>query len=325
MVIKVQNDLVSNEYAESRKLAGNGEDGSNVKVKNGSVFTGNLNQNVDPVMARKEHMQRRAMRMWSDAVSAEQRLDKEMEERRKYIEKLQGDMDDLHGRIKFLSGEQEALKEKYGITGEESQQKDLELLIKKKSSNPAMREEFSDEELTRLKELEGHPLNEYLERHYELERAKGEFRKQLNELRKECLSEDHIIAGMKRERLKSHALLDAQKEKDEMMIAASEEAANMLMEEVKDKIDEEQEELEEKAEEKAEKEEAEEERLEAIREEKKEPEEDDNDEVLDVMLSEDVAQMDSVKEEIKQEVKKMMNEMKLVVEDLKGAAVDEQL
>lgn len=321
----MQNGLVSNEFAESRKLARNGEGGSNGKVQNGSVFTGNWNQNADPVMARKELMQRKAMRMWSDAVTAEQRLDKDVEERRKRIEKLKGDIDYLHEQINFLSDQQEALKETYGITGEESQQKDIELLMKKRSSNPIMQDEFSEEELTRLKELEGHPLNEYLDRHFELESAKGEFKKQMDEIRDECLAEDNAITRIKQERLKSHALLDAQEEKDEMMIAASEEAANMLIEEVKDKIDEEQEELEEKAEEKAEKEEAEEERLEAIREEKKETEEDDDDEMTEMLLSEDVAQMDSTKEEIKQEVKKMMHELKLVVEDLKGAAVDEQL
>ena len=84
--------------------------------------------------------------------------------------------------------------------------------------------------------------------------------------------------------------------------------------------------VEEKAEEKAEKEEAEEERLEAIREEKRTDEcEEDSDELFDALQSEGVNTPEGSKEEIKQEVEKMMNEMKLLVEDLKGAAVDEQL
>ena len=44
-----------------------------------------------------------------------------------------------------------------------------------------------------------------------------------------------------------------------------------------------------------------------------------------MLRSEGGIQPDSTKEEIKHEVKKMLNEMNLLVEEIKGAAVDEQL
>lgn len=330
MIVNFQSGAASNEFAESRKSARNGEEGKNGKVQNGSVYLGNLNQKWDPVSARKEQIQNRAMQLWKDATSAEQKMDLDLEQRAAYIEKLHKDIDAANEQIKFYSGEQDALKEQYSIDEESQEQQDLKLLLKqreaqKPSNQPGMIE-FSEEELERLKELEEQPLTEYQSRYLELEDAKGIYQGQINECNKACLKESKIITGIKLERLKSHALADAQETKDEMMIAASKEAAGMLMDEVKDKLDKEQEELEEKAEEKAEKEEAEEERLEAIREEKRTDEcEDDSNELFDALQSEGVNMPEGSKEEIKQEVEKMMNEMKLLVEDLKGAAVDEQL
>lgn len=330
MNVNFQSGIASNEFAESRKLDRNGEAGKNGKMQNGSVFLGNLNQTWDPVLARKEQIQNRAMQLWKDAVSAEQKIDLDLEERAAHIEKLHEDIDAANEQVKYFSGEQDALKEKYSIDEDSQEQQDLELLLKqrkaRKPSNQPNMIEFSEEELERLKELEGQPLTEYQSRYLELEDAKGIYQDEINACNKECLKESKIITGIKLERLKSHALADAQEKKDEMMIAASEEAASMLMDEVKDKLDKDLEELEEKVEEKAEKEEAEEERLEAIREEKKEAEyEDKNDELFDALQSEGAVQLESTKEEVKQEVKKMMSEMKLLVEDLKGAAVDEQL
>ena len=329
MNIKIQNNALSNEFAESRKLAREAGEGKNGKAQNGSVFLGNLNQAWDPVLARKEQVQNRAMQLWKDAVSAEQKIDKDLEERAMHIEKLHKDIEFANEQVKYFSGEQEKLKEKYSIDEDSQEQQDLELLLKqrkaRKPSNQPSMIEFSEEELERLKELEEQPLTEYQSRYLELEDAKGIYQSQITECNKACLEESTIIRGIKQERLKSHAMADAQEKKDEMMIAASEEAANMLMDEVKDKIDKEQEEREEKAEEKAEKEEAEEERLEAIREKKEEECVEDDDELFDVLRSEESVQMESTNEEIKQEVKKMLNEMNLLVEEIKGAAVDEQL
>lgn len=330
MNVKFQTSAVSNEFAESRKLARNAEEGKNGKVHSSSVFLGNLSQKWDPVLARKEQVQNRAMQLWKDAVSAEQKIDTDLKERAAHIEKLHKDIDVANEQVKFFSGEQEALKEKYGIEEDSREQQDLELLLKqreaRKPSNQPSMIEFSEEELERLKELEGQPLTEYQSRYLELEDSKEIYRKEIDECHKTCLEESNIIKGIKQERLKSHGMADAQKKKDEMMMEAGKEAANMLMDEVKDKIDKDREEQAEKAEEKAEKEEKEEERLEAIREEKKEEESaEEGEELFDVLRSEGGIQPDSTKEEIKQEVKKMLNEMNLLVEEIKGAAVDEQL
>lgn len=322
MIIKIQNGEVSNEYAVSRKLAGNEKENKNGKLKNGSVFAGNLNQKSDPVSIRKEQAQKRAMKLWTDAVGAEQKIDLDLDERAAHMEKLRGVMDELQGQINSISDMQEALKEQYGITDDSREQQDVELLIRA-SKDPLFSFQCSEEEGSRLKELKANPLSEYASRYLELEDAKGVYTKQLHENNKEYLAESNMIEGIKQGRLKSHSMVDAQKQKDEMMIAASKEAANMLMDEVKDNIDEKQAEREEKAEEKAKKEQEEQERLEAIREDKEEQDEDEDS--LEIPETAGLLQIDGLKEEVKQEVQKMVNEMNLLVEDLKGAAVDKNL
>ena len=288
MVIKVQNGMFSNECDESGKAQKNSKE-KNEQVRNGSVFGGGLKRQLDPVAAKKEQAQKRAMKIWKDAVGAQQKIDLDLEERAEHMDKLHQTMEELQGQIKSVSEQQEALKEQYGITGE--------------GPKPA----------------------EYVSRYMELEQAKGEYQKQMADANKEYLEESNIIKGIKKERLKSHAMADAQKEKDELMIEASKEAAHGMMNEVKEMIDEKQEEQKEKAEEKAEKKEAEEELREAIREKAEGRKEDEDAPALETVEAEGFIRLDSVKEEVKSEVQKMVNEMNLLVEDLKGAAVDENL
>lgn len=327
MYVKMQNGIGANEFAESRKMAREGEENKNGKVKNGSVFGAEFAQKTDPVSVRKAQAQQKAMKLWTDAVGSQQKIDLEMEERMQRISDLRSQNTELQSSINSITESQNALKEKYGFTEGSQMEKDFELLIKqRKSLKSANGFSFTEEEIERLKEIKeaNDPvLNECMSRYTELEKGKGIFQVQIRENLKDILEESSIVEGMKSGRLKSHAMIDAQKEKDEMMIRASKEAAGMLMNEVKDKIDEEQEEREEKAEEKAEKEKEEEERLEAIKDKVEETKKDEED--LEVVETEQLIQVDSVKTDVKQEVQKMVNDMSLLIEDLKGASVDKTL
>ncbi len=255
-----------------------------------AVFGGNFAQNCNPVEARKEQAKKQAMQLWKDAVSAEQKIDRDLDEREEHVEKLRAVIDEMQGHISRLSDKQEELKELYGV--------------KPDSDMPLPQE--------------------YLERYRELEEAKGVYLETQHKAKKEFLAESEAIDTIKDSRVKSHALVDAQKQKDDAMIKISEDAAQMRLQEVKDKVDEEQEKQEEKAREKAEKEEIAEELREAIREkvhgEKEYEEEEDS---LVIMQTEAFAKLDNIKDEVQQEVEKMANDMKILVEELKGAAVDE--
>ncbi|MDE6607273.1 MAG: hypothetical protein K2K54_05910 [Lachnospiraceae bacterium] len=318
MVIKATG-AASNEYAAARKAEQNGAENKNGKVINGSVFGGNLKQKLDPVSAKKAQAQKKAMKMWSDAAGAQQKIDKDLEQRASNIENLRKEINELNNSISQISDQQEALKEQYGITEADAQ--DLELL---KKANSMDQVHLTEEEKAKAEQLKGQRVGEYYERYAGLESGKDIFIKDMENKQKELLAESKAITAIQNGRLKDHSMIDTQKKKDEMMIAASKDAAFGMMNEVKDKIDERQEELEEKEKEKAEEKKEEEERLEAIRDKSKENK-DDEEEVWDIADTDEILQLGDATKGIKQDVKKMVNEMNLLVEDLKGAAVDKGL
>ncbi len=325
MVINANTGMVSGSFSEAGKTQENEKENGKAQVKNGAVFGGNFKQKFDPVAIKKEQAQKQAMKLWTDAVDAQQDMDNEMEESIKHMEQLRGLMEEANSRINAISDSQAALAEKYGIKEGSQEQADAELLIRQAKNMGFPDADFTDEERARVEELNGNSeLEEYVGRYMELEKGKEVHQKELNQAKKEYLAEGHVIRGLKTIRLKKHTMIDAQKEKDEMMIAASKDAAFGMMNEVKDKIDEEQAEQKEKAEEKAEKEEEKEELREAIRE-KAEGKEENDDTNLETTETEEFVQLDSVKDEITQEVKKMVDEMNLLMEDLKGASVDKVL
>lgn len=323
MVIKVQNGVIAPAADESRSAQKHGR--KEKQVKNGAIFAGGLNEQWSLVARKKEQAQKQAMKIWSDAAGAEQKIDRDLEERAAHMEKLRGLMQELNTQIGAISDKQAELTEEYGISEDAQLAQDVELLMKKEKMGVVLPGQFTEEEQARLKELEGSRAQEYVDRYMELEEGKAFYRKQLDEHQKSYLEESNAIEAIQSSRLKSHTMADAQKQKDEMMIAASKEAAHGMMNEVKEKIDEEQEEQKEKAEEKAEKEEAEEELRKAIREKAEGSRETDEDSVLEASETEGFIRLESTKTDVKQEVQKMVDEMNLLVEDLKGAAVDKTL
>lgn len=318
MVIKATG-AASNEYAASRKAEQNGAENKNGKVVNGVVFGGNLKQKLDPVSAKKAQAQKKAMKMWSDAAGAQQKIDKDLESRASHIEDLRKEINTLNDSITQISAKQEELKEQYGITDADAQ--DLELLKKAGSKTPV---NLTEEEKARAEQLKGQKIGEYYERYSALEDSKGRFTTDMEKKQSELVAESKAITAIQNGRLKDHSMIDAQNKKDEMMVRASKEAAFGMMLEVKDKIDDHQEELEEEEKEKAEEKKEEEERLEAIRD-KNDEKEDDDDEILDIVHTDEILQLGDATDSVKQNVKKMINEMNLLVEDLKGSAVDKQL
>lgn len=143
--------------------------------------------------------------------------------------------------------------------------------------------------------------------------ALKEYQKQYDNIKNEMKAEIAAIKATKLERLKSSPMLEAQKEAEKIMEAASDEIIGMLVEEAKDHIDEEKEEREEKAEEIAEKREEEEERIEKSKEKSEEAE----------MMAEMIRQ--SVSNDTQREIEELLDKLKLIEEDIKGTTVDTQL
>ena len=149
-----------------------------------------------------------------------------------------------------------------------------------------------------------------------------EYSKQAMDTENELTAENAVIRQTKIERLKSNPMGEARDQADAVMDAANDEIMGLLIAEGRDYIDEKQEEEKKKAEAAQEKKQELEEKLEARKEDRKEQEK----------LTENIVEAsqrlsggtDSVAQAQK-EIRDMMNRLKLVEDDVKGATVNQSI
>lgn len=337
----------TNEYARVRqndRMQGQSEH----KMKNGSIFAGNLNQQ-DSLMQRKNLAMKKAMKVVSDAWLGDKKIDQNMEESRQHIKDSQKLMADNNEIIKGYNERKEELRGEYGVEADSQEQKDLELMEKQKYAMRHPNEvRLTKEEEQRLKELEGQPLTEYQQRALEIDTAISVYQAEIDEAKEEISAESAALRAIRVERLKSDPMADAQKEADEIRQSASEEAISSLVGEATDHITEELEKEREEAKEKEEEKEEQEEKLEEereekeikqeqltleqeqkrIEEEKRQSEQKANARGQEELLENAAAYAEGSLQDASQvqtEIKDMLHKMKLLEEDIKGAEVDVEL
>lgn len=161
---------------------------------------------------------------------------------------------------------------------------------------------------------------EYTQMQAELKDAEKACDLRLDENESEAMQENATIRGTRLERLKKSPMVEAQKDAEEIMKAAGEEIIGMVREEGMDRIEEEAEEREEKAAERKEEREEQEARIEKQKEKREEEES-----WLEELQPDQFSSLVNREADVQQEVRDMLDKMKLLAEDIKGAAVDEML
>lgn len=294
------------------------------KNPNGKSIDGSaLQEKFDPVAAKKEEAKKKAMKIVGDAFANELKMDDELSARRERIKALQEEKGYASGAIKEIEDNRAALREAYAIEEDSQEEKDLKLLEKEvRSRFPGSGVQLSKEEMDAIQKIKENGLSEYQQRSLEMLGHEAPYVDIVYEADKEIKLENQIVRETKLERLKSHTMEDAQKQAEEVLEAASKEAIGMLVDEAKEHIDEEAEEREEKAEAEKEKQEEIEARIDAAKEKKKENEE-LTEEILEKVQEVSIGASDV--NAAQQEIKDMMSKMKLIEEDIKGAAVDQSL
>ena len=216
-------------------------------------------------------------------------------------------------------------KEGYGIEDGSQEEQDLALLKKNYDiTTHGSTTLLSDEEKKRLEEMG--ELTEYQKQSMELYAQADHWKTLINDNQDEMALDGKSVRLIKVDRLRSHALIDAQKARDEIMEAASKEAMGLLVEDAKEKIEEKAQEVQEAAEEREEKEEEKEERIEAAKEDREAAEETTEAIKENIKeVTENVVKGDDLVREIDVEIKKILEEEKLLLEDLKGLNVNESV
>lgn len=249
-----------------------------------TVFAGDLNSQGDILQDRieqkKKEARKQALKIVGDAFEGDRSIDEDMENRAQKVKDL------VEGR-KQLREEIAAVDTRMG---------DVEKAFEAGEISPADYEtekaNLREEKMTREGELSD---NENL-----------------------AMQETAIIRGTRQERLKHHAMTDAQEQAEDVLDAARDEIVGMIKEAGKDRVDEETEKREEQAEEIKEEKEEKEKFIEEQKEHRKEQEE-----ILEEMPTEEMISLDRIQSDVKQEVQNILDKMKLIAEDIKGAVVDE--
>lgn len=284
--------------------------------KNRTFYAGNMLKESplrDRIQQRKTQAQERAMKLVEDAWNGDRMFDAEIGRCKEKQEDLWEDIQYVHEDIKWLTGKRDSLAESYGVTPDSQEQRDLDLLMKKQS-------EMTPEEKERYAEIITREPTEYQERWMELDNLIGDFRDVIEDLNFKIVIQDKIIHGIRTEKNKSHKMSDAQAQAEDVVEDAQKEVIGMVTAEAKDHIDEGQEEREDEAEAIKEKKEEQEEVL----EERKERDEELADLMKDMPVKESM-KADDIQAQIRKEIQDIVNKMNLVVEDIKGAQVDEVL
>lgn len=261
----------------------------------GRMF-GAKNAQKDPIAEKRALLHKNAFKIVADTFADEQKLDNALDEIRNRNDDLLKTAADEQKQARQYRDEIDALKEQFGVDedGNGEQAEDYQNAVK--------------------------DIYERAKQHEE------EAQKALDELH----ANTSALKSAAIERLKSHAMGDAAREKDAAMAAANKEIIGDIAKQAKEHIDEEQKEKEEAAKERAEKKEELEERIEKARKRREEFEERLADapshetvEVPDNLdLTNTVADPSLAQEKIQREIEEMLEKMKLLSHDLKGGVVD---
>lgn len=305
---------------------------------NSTFFAAALNGNVDPIGLKKQMAQKKALKVVGDAFAADRKIDKEVADREARIKDMRAENLEARNALKDLDAQRKDIGREYGLGEEGLSEEDWDILEKGKKKPMFM----SDEEKARYQELEEQGLTgEYYDRCKDIDDLQKFYKNTIDENTGMIESYEAANKAVHKARLdlrKGNPMIAAQEEAEAIMEAARKEIIGMLYDEGKDHIDEEMQEKVEQAQEAKEKKEEEEEKLEAIREDKVEIEnqvdaarekarenEKRNEELIEALPAEELLRMTSGTSDFQQELKDIMNRMKLMEEDLKGAAVDATL
>lgn len=236
-----------------------------------SLFAGNMNINNDPVSQKLEEARKKAYKIVSDAFGADKDFEKQLHELKDFAREKRDEKTVAQADRKRAEETIAALKDEYKVDPDSKEQKDLEWLIDYRKRS--LEEGLSDigqmkKDRARAEEIEAN-LTEYqscmLEANEQLDHAVD----RIKTAEESMVGTRQALTDAKTEKNKTHTMVDAQKEADEIMDAAERAVIGMVMNDAKDKLDEKLREEQEKAEEKKEEEE-EQEKIEAEREAKKE-------------------------------------------------------
>ena len=193
-----------NENCNTNRIGDFGEGIRNFKQEAGkSIFAGNLTLTTDGIEQKREQARKKAMRVLEEEFGNEKEIDAMVDEQKEIVAKLKEDMKDSLQALKDTRVAKECYMAEYGLDKEGAKptpEQTLELI--------------------------------------EFAKAESEFERNMILAKEEAKARNMAVEDIMVERLKSHGMVDAQKEADDIMEAASKEILSDIINEAKDQVDE---------------------------------------------------------------------------------------
>lgn len=330
MVIqKTDQTMQAVQNANLQKSAGKrnrrAQDPQNIKknVDGRFLIAGSSKEQIEK---KRKLAQKQAMKLVKDAFSGDQATKQNIEDLKAQKAETVAEYQEKMQQIGNISAEKDKLRETYGIAQDSQEQKDLELLEKYQNNKLGIfSDDFSKEEIDRLKELANEPRTEYQKQVLALNGKKVALQSDADLMQQQIMVLTQNQSDAKVDQLKSQDMLKAGDAAEEIQKAASDEIVGMVIADAKEKLDKELEEKKEEAEKKTEEKEEQDERIEKAKEERKEDREMIEGDLDAEKLQADASlQKQSVtqSEETTQRINQIMKKNHLINEDLKGIEID---
>lgn len=309
--MKIESTQIDNTYA---KMPGNNTRDDNttsltkkIDMTNGVVYAGDLNLNSQTIDDKKQQAQKQALKTIMDQFKNELKSDDNISSLEDKQTELSSDMDDAADQIKNLEQSKQDLQDSYGITDDSTEQKNLDL-IDKSIFHP---EEMTKEDYKQLKNIG--PLTDYQKEAVKTDAMEYIWQKRVDNAANGIHSIDMTITGLKLEKLKTHPMVDAQKEASDIIESATNDIISTLIQQAKDKVDDTIETNKEKTEKQQEE------------KDKKDKEAGKADNVNHSTDITKTAMDQSDQQKLIDNIKQAADKQKMLEDDIKGIVVDEKV
>ena len=312
--IQIQQMNAGNTQNQGKSIFAGGQDGTGPLAGNSMIEQ------------RKKMAGKQAMKLISDAfgrdIKSQESIDKLRELKSQKLDELR----DKNKSMAEIDEQKSALMKEYGVTEDSDEMKELELLKKYQNNRMGvLTGDFSDEEIEKLKSLQGTSRSEFQAKYLELNDAYNQYQKDAGEIEDDLKVLTANINIQKNDLNASQDMEKAQDAAESIMDAASKEALGLMMQEAKDNIDKTAEEEKEKAEKVKEKEEELQEKIDKTKERNEEQKEIIEEASEAAKLDQNISvktQDTSAVAEAQKSINRILKDNNLISDDIKGIEID---
>ncbi len=333
--MRIKRSNVDTTYINDNNKAEKGKDSSTSPKNEESgnvIYAGDLKLNNDTILGKKIKAQKNALKTLMDQFGNERKTDKMVTDLLDKQQQLSEDKKYYNDTIKSLEQNSQELMDSYGITEDSEEQKNLIKtedqymgLYLKSIQNP---DKMSEEEKAKLQSVFD-SLTDYQKEAFHNDAMKEIWQKRASDASNKIESIDYTITAINLERLKTHPMVDAQKEAEDIIQDSSKDIINTLIQEAKDEVDKEIEENEEKRKKAQEEKDKKEQEIEKARQQdeikRSNTQNVNSNNSTQTATTVDTSISQALQQQMLDNIKRIAIKQNMTEDDIKGIVVDEQL